>query len=60
MLALLRHSDQRNLLISDPILIETAIDEFLRYEPGGNMILRIAIEDFELNGITIPTGSMVI
>lgn len=60
MLSLLRHSDQRNLLISDPILIETAIDEFLRYEPGGNMILRIAIEDFELDGITIPAGSMAI
>lgn len=60
MLALLRHPSQKNLLASEPKLIKTALDEFLRYEPGGNMIIRVAIEDFELDGITIPAGALVI
>ena len=29
----------------------------MRYEPGGNMILRVAIDDFELDGHTIPAGA---
>ena len=60
MLALLRHPDQMARLRADRSLLRGAIEEFLRYEPGGNMILRVAIEDCEVAGARIAAGSLVI
>jgi len=60
MLALMHHPAQMRRLRAEPALVNTAVDEFLRYEPGGNMILRVAIEDFILNDMTIPAGSLVV
>jgi cytochrome P450 len=60
MLSLLRHPDQLTRLRSERSLMRSAINEFLRYEPGGNMILRVAIEDLEVGGVTIPAGAMAI
>lgn len=60
MLLLLRHPDELARLRKDGSLTRTAIEEFLRMEPGGNMILRVAREDFEVEGTTIPKGAPVI
>ncbi len=60
MLCLLREPEQLARLRGDRSLTPTAVDEFLRYEPGGNMILRVAIEDFALGDTVIPAGSMAI
>lgn len=60
MLALLRHPDQMMRLRSDRGLVRSAVEEFLRYEPGGNMILRVAIEDYLIGESLIPAGSLVI
>jgi len=60
MLLLLRHPEQLERLRQDPGLTRTAIEEFLRLEPGGNMILRVALEDFDVEGTRIPKGSAVI
>jgi cytochrome P450 len=60
MLALLRHPDQMARLRSDRGLVRSAVEEFLRYEPGGNMILRVAIEDYRVGESVIPAGSLVI
>jgi cytochrome P450 len=60
MLLLLRHPDQMQRLRQDPGLTRTAIEEFLRLEPGGNMILRVALEDFDVEGTRIPKGAAVI
>ncbi|GAB4518913.1 MAG: cytochrome P450 [Roseibium sp.] len=60
MLLLLRHPDQLERLRQDPGLTRTAIEEFLRLEPGGNMILRVALEDFDVEGTRIPKGAAVI
>ena len=60
MLALLRHPDQMARLRADRALVRSAIEEFLRYEPGGNMILRVAIEDYPVGGSVIPAGSLAI
>lgn len=60
LLLLLRHPDQMARLRADPDLMRPAIEEFLRMEPGGNMILRIALEDVEVEGTTIPAGAPVI
>lgn len=60
MLALLRHPDQMMRLRGDRGLVRSAVEEFLRYEPGGNMILRVAIEDYLIGESLIPAGSLVI
>ncbi|MCX2725786.1 cytochrome P450 [Roseibium salinum] len=60
MLLLLRHPEEMARLRADPGLMRTAIEEFLRMEPGGNMILRVALEDFEVEGTLIPKGSPVL
>ncbi|CTQ60455.1 cytochrome P450 [Roseibium album] len=60
MLLLLSNPDELARLRSDPGLTRTAIEEFLRMEPGGNMILRVAREDFDVEGVTIPKGAPVI
>lgn len=60
LLLLLRHPDQMARLRADPDLMRPAIEEFLRMEPGGNMILRIALADVEIEGTTIPAGAPVI
>jgi FkbM family methyltransferase len=60
MLSLLRNPDQLARMRADRGLTPTAVDEFLRFEPGGNMIIRVAIEDCQLGDTLIPAGEMVI
>jgi cytochrome P450 len=58
MLALLRHPDQLALLRADPALIDSAVEEFLRYDGSGGGIGRIATEPIELSGGRIPAGQL--
>lgn len=59
-LALLTHPEQRTLLQDDPSLINSAVEEFLRYEtPVSNTPLRFASEDVTYSGVTIPAGATV-
>lgn len=60
LLLLLRNPDQLARLRAEPALIRPALEEFMRLEPGGNMILRVAVEDLEVAGTTIPAGAPVI
>ncbi|MCM4083619.1 cytochrome P450 [Paractinoplanes hotanensis] len=57
-LALLRHPDQLDLLRADPALIDSAVEEFLRYDGSGGGIGRIATEPIELSGGRIPAGQL--
>jgi cytochrome P450 len=50
LVTLLRHPDQLQTLRTKPSLMEGAVEEMLRYEPGGSFILRVAIRDVELDG----------
>ena len=59
MLALLHHPEQRRLLEEDPDLIESAVDEFLRYDPPFQRTWRLAAEDIELRGKRIQKGQVV-
>ena len=60
MLCLLRNPEQLARMRADRSLVPSAVEECLRYEPGGNMIMRVAIEDFPMGDIVIPAGSMVL
>ncbi len=52
-LNLTNHPDQRNSLVSDSKLLDSAVDEALRYESPVQLLGRIANRDLELNGVSI-------
>ncbi len=56
---LLKNPEEMIKLRNDRDHMKTAIEEFMRFEPGGNMILRIAKSDYEVAGTTIPAGTLV-
>ena len=56
-LLLLQHDEVRARLAADPALIEGAVDELLRYvSPVQFSPRRVAKEDVEIGGVTIPKG----
>ena len=60
LLALLRNPEQMALLNSDHSLIQSAVEEMLRYEPPVQHTARIAAEDVMLGGREIRKGQSVI
>jgi cytochrome P450 PksS len=59
-LALLRHPDQMEKLRRDPLLVESAVEELLRFEgPVETATERYALEDVLISGATIPRGGLV-
>ena len=56
---LLRHPDALLKLKRDPSLIETAVEEFLRYEGPFQRNRRVVTEDLELRGKQIGKGRLV-
>ncbi len=60
-LALLQHPDQLERLRNRPELIESAVEEILRYSgPIQGTKPAYALEEVTLHGVTIPKGSAVI
>jgi cytochrome P450 len=60
LLTLLRKPDQLELLRARPELMESAIEELLRYESPSQQTARIAPQDAVLGGKEIPAGDAVI
>jgi hypothetical protein len=56
MLALLRHPDQLQKLRAHPALIDTAVEEMLRYDTTVQVDFRSALEDVEIGGQHITRG----
>ncbi len=56
MLALLRHPDERKKLEERPELIESAVEEFLRYEGPVQLTGRGTSQDVEIGGKRIKAG----
>ncbi|MEX2158663.1 MAG: cytochrome P450 [Dehalococcoidia bacterium] len=56
---LLTHPDQLDAVRSDRSLLPQAIEEGLRWETPLTSIVRRAMEDTELCGVTIPAGSAI-
>jgi cholest-4-en-3-one 26-monooxygenase len=58
--AFIQNPDQRQKLIDDPSLIDTAVEEVLRWATPVMYFRRTATEDYELHGETIKTGDPVV
>ena len=57
--AMLEHPEQRDLLCSDPGLVNSAAEEILRWTSPVVQFARTAVEDFELSGTKIEAGQDV-
>ncbi|HSH01660.1 MAG TPA: cytochrome P450 [Anaerolineae bacterium] len=61
MLALVDHPEQWARLRAEPELVPSAIEEFLRYDgPLVTTEMAFARHDFQLHGVDIPQGAMVL
>ncbi len=54
------HPDQRRALAQDPALIPNAIEEILRYESPAPHVARYVSRDVEVQGRTVPQGSILL
>jgi cytochrome P450 len=57
---LARFPDQRAELVADPSLIPGAVEEILRFEPPAHHVDRYVAKDIEIQGQTVPEGSVMI
>jgi len=61
MVELLRHPDQLNRLRARPELLESALEEAIRFNgPVGYTNMLVALADVEIGGSTIPCGDTVV
>ena len=60
MLTLLKHPASFEKLRANRGLLRPAIEEMLRYEPGGSFIVRVANQDYQCGDIRIPAGALAI
>ncbi|MGB1287364.1 MAG: cytochrome P450, partial [Aggregatilineales bacterium] len=60
-LLLMQHPDQMQKLQDDPALIDSAIEEILRFNgPVKTPTQRYAFDDIEVGGVMIPQGDVVL
>ncbi|NER25382.1 MAG: cytochrome P450 [Symploca sp. SIO1C2] len=59
MLALLQHPDQMDKLKQEPEIIDTAVEEILRFDSPVQMATRIANESLKIGGQTIQKGENI-
>jgi cytochrome P450 PksS len=61
MLTLIDHPEERARLRNDPELIDSAVEELLRFtSPVACGATRYALEDVELSGVKVPKGAQVL
>jgi cytochrome P450 len=56
---LLEHPEAKSQLIANPALIETAVEEFLRYEAPVQIGNRLVTEEVEVGGVRMPAGTFI-
>jgi len=56
---LMSNPDQRQLVLDDPALLPSAIEEILRLNPPVHYFRRVALADTELRGVPIEAGQSV-
>jgi pimeloyl-[acyl-carrier protein] synthase len=60
LLTLLQHPEEMRILLDDPALIPSAVEELLRYESPIQHTARVAQDDFTLGGKLIRRGQTVV
>jgi len=58
-LALLRNRDQWRRLRDDPSVVDSCVEELIRYDSPLQLFERTAVVDFEVAGVEIPAGQKV-
>lgn len=58
-LALLQHPDQRERLLADPALAESAVEEFMRFDGPAKISVRVAAEPLAIGAKSIAAGDRV-
>jgi cytochrome P450 len=59
-LALARHPDQMERLVEDPSLVDSAVEEMLRYDSPAQIVGRVALEPLEIAGCRIEMHQPVL
>ena len=57
---LAQHPDQRQILVDEPSVIPSAVEELLRYEAPSPVQGRWTTHDTEIGGVPVPAGSKVL
>jgi cytochrome P450 len=60
LLALLRHPDQLAAAAADPSLIESTVEELLRFDSPVQWVSRVVGERMELGGVTLEPGAIML
>lgn len=60
MLALLQHPNQMEQLKREPTMIQTAVEEIIRYDSAVQMLTRIATDNLEIGNQTIKAGEKIV
>jgi len=53
------HPEHRRLIVEDPSIIPSAVEELLRWETPVPGVVRMAKEEYEVCGVVIPAGTMI-
>jgi len=59
-LALIENPDQLALAQAEPALVANLVEEALRFQSPVQLIMRLAVRDADVGGVTIPAGSLVL
>jgi cytochrome P450 len=60
LIGLHRHPDQLDKLRAYPELLPQAVSECRRYDSSVQVVQRIALEETEVDGVTLPKGAIVL
>jgi len=55
----MRHRGQWDRLVADPVLAESAVEEYLRYDGPSGALARVAAADLEMGGRQIRAGQRI-
>ena len=58
-MAFLDWPDERSRLVEDPTLIDSAVDEILRYESSNQLGNRRVVQDTEIDDVAMPAGTLI-
>jgi cholest-4-en-3-one 26-monooxygenase len=56
---LIRYPDQRQRVLDDPSLLNSMVEEVLRFNPAVHVFRRQVMEDTEVRGVKLPAGEKI-